>query len=188
MSADPTATVEETRLAIRAWIDAHAITLERGTKLAVDPIGDVRRKAVQQVEAIESTVLGKSEEASRRGVHVEDCAVDSGDPDHVVGCFEDVDQALGVPFGHHAVGDVGHCADVLRRPNGTNGPGAPRGACRSGREPPMTDELEAIAAGSSLMSGAPNSINGTLRVQPLPLPPPRYWMGGSEHSAGLRLF
>jgi hypothetical protein len=50
------------------------------------------------------------------------------------------------------------------------------------------DELEAIAAGSSLMSGAPNSINGTLRVQPLPPPPPRYWMGGSEHSAGLRLF
>ncbi|MGZ4789015.1 MAG: hypothetical protein ACXVZX_10895 [Terriglobales bacterium] len=50
------------------------------------------------------------------------------------------------------------------------------------------DELEAIAAGSPLMSGAPNSINGTLRVQPLPPPPPRYWMGGSEHSPGLRLF
>jgi len=35
------------------------------------------------------------------------------------------------------------------------------------------------------MSGAPNSINGTLRVQNLP---PRIWMGGSEHSPGLRLF
>jgi hypothetical protein len=50
------------------------------------------------------------------------------------------------------------------------------------------DELEAIAAGSPLMSGAPNSINGTLRVQPLPPHPPRYWMGGSVHSPGLRLF
>jgi len=42
-----------------------------------------------------------------------------------------------------------------------------------------------IAAGVFLMSGAPNSINGTLRVQNLP---PRIWMGGSEHSPGLRLF
>ena len=46
-------------------------------------------------------------------------------------------------------------------------------------------ELEAVAAGSPLMSGAPNSINGTLRVQPLP---PRYWMGGSAHPPGLHLF
>lgn len=46
-------------------------------------------------------------------------------------------------------------------------------------------ELDAVAAGSPLMSGAPNSINGTLRVQPLP---PRYWMGGSAHPLGLHLF
>jgi len=51
-----------------------------------------------------------------------------------------------------------------------------------------TDELDTIAAGVFLMSGAPNSINGTLRVQNLPPPPPRYWMGGSEHSPALRLF
>jgi hypothetical protein len=51
-----------------------------------------------------------------------------------------------------------------------------------------TDELETIAAGTFLMSGAPNSINGTLRVQNLPPPPPRYWMGGAEHSPALRLF
>jgi hypothetical protein len=50
------------------------------------------------------------------------------------------------------------------------------------------DELEAIAAGTFLMSGAPNSVNGTLRVQNLPPPPPRYWMSGSEHSPALRLF
>ena len=49
-----------------------------------------------------------------------------------------------------------------------------------------TDELETIAAGVFLMSGAPNSI--TLRVQNLPPPSPRMWMGGSEHSPGLRLF
>jgi hypothetical protein len=47
------------------------------------------------------------------------------------------------------------------------------------------EELETIAAGVFLMSGAPNSINGTLRVQNLP---PRIWMGGSKHSPGLRLF
>jgi len=50
------------------------------------------------------------------------------------------------------------------------------------------EELETIAAGVFLMSGAPNSINGTLRVQNLPPPSPRFWMGGSEHSPGLRLF
>jgi hypothetical protein len=47
------------------------------------------------------------------------------------------------------------------------------------------DELEAIAAGTFLMSGAPNSINGTLGVQNLPPPPPRYWMGGVPNSPGL---
>jgi hypothetical protein len=49
------------------------------------------------------------------------------------------------------------------------------------------EELEAVAAGIRLMSGAPNSINGTLRVQNLPPLPPRYWMGGSENSPGLRI-
>ena len=48
------------------------------------------------------------------------------------------------------------------------------------------EELEAVAGGSPLMSGAPNSINGTLRVQPAP---PHYCMGGgSQHTLGLRLF
>jgi hypothetical protein len=50
------------------------------------------------------------------------------------------------------------------------------------------EQLETIAAGVFLMSGAPNSINGTLRVQNLPPSSPRIWMGGSEHSPGLRLF
>jgi hypothetical protein len=50
------------------------------------------------------------------------------------------------------------------------------------------EQLETIAAGVFLMSGAPNSINGTLRVQNLPRSSPRIWMGGSEHSPGLRLF
>jgi len=44
-----------------------------------------------------------------------------------------------------------------------------------------TDELETIAAGVQLMSGAPNSINGTERVQNTPPPPPRIWMGRSIH-------
>jgi len=48
------------------------------------------------------------------------------------------------------------------------------------------DELAAIAAGTFLMSGAPNAINGTLRVQDLPSSP-RDWMGGSRHLASLRL-
>ena len=50
------------------------------------------------------------------------------------------------------------------------------------------DELETIAAGVHLMSGAPNSINGTLRVQNAPPPPPRIWMGGPDHTPGLRVF
>jgi hypothetical protein len=50
------------------------------------------------------------------------------------------------------------------------------------------EELETIAAGVFLMSGAPNSINGSLRVQNQPPLPPRIWMGGSEHSPGLRPF
>jgi hypothetical protein len=44
-----------------------------------------------------------------------------------------------------------------------------------------TTELETIVGGSHLMSGAPNSINGTLRVQNAPPPPPRIWMGAGAH-------
>ena len=51
-----------------------------------------------------------------------------------------------------------------------------------------TDQLETIAAGVFLMSGAPNAINGTLRVRNLPPASPRIWMGGSGHSTGLRPF
>ena len=51
-----------------------------------------------------------------------------------------------------------------------------------------TTELETIAGGVQLMSGAPNSINGTLRVQPAPPPPPRYYPGGGPDAAGLRGF
>jgi len=49
-----------------------------------------------------------------------------------------------------------------------------------------TRELEAVTAGGHLMSGLPNSM--TLRLENLPPPPPRYWMGGSVMAAALRAF
>ena len=51
-----------------------------------------------------------------------------------------------------------------------------------------TDTLETIAAGVQLMSGAPNSINGTERVQNGSPPPPRIWMGGAAHAVNLHAF
>jgi hypothetical protein len=42
------------------------------------------------------------------------------------------------------------------------------------------DELDTIAAGASIMSGAPNTI--TIGFQRAPAQPPRYWSGGTPHS------
>ena len=41
------------------------------------------------------------------------------------------------------------------------------------------DELETIAAGTPIMSGAPNSIQ--IVFQRGPTPPPRIWSGGAPH-------
>jgi hypothetical protein len=41
------------------------------------------------------------------------------------------------------------------------------------------DELETIAAGTPIMSGAPNSIQ--IAFQRGPTPPPRIWSGGAPH-------
>jgi hypothetical protein len=55
-----------------------------------------------------------------------------------------------------------------------------------------TAELETVAAGVALMSGAPNSIQqaGFPREPHLPphFPIPLYWAGGVQNSPGLRAF